>query len=194
MLSRSARLVRAWSGAAVTGVVAAVLHASAGGGFPPIGAILLAAAFSGLGGMALIGRTLSTGRLAAAVALGQVMFHLVFTLAGTGDVAVTSAGHHGMLHLAAGQADAVAHHSGPMMWLAHGVAAMITVIALRSAERVVWGASAFARLLLRRLRPVVVAPPRSVPPAPPIGRDVPRLVARAVAQLPRRGPPLAASA
>lgn len=195
MLSRSARLARAWSGAAVTGVVAAVLHASAGGGFPPLGVVLLAAAFSGLGGTALIGRTLSTARLAASVALGQVVFHLAFTLTGSTEMTLADAGHHGMLAVVAGQADALAHHSGPVMWLAHAVAAASTVVALRGAERVVWGVSAFARLLLRHLRPLRPRPtaaPRTVPPLGTV--HVPRLAERALANAPRRGPPRTAAA
>ncbi len=193
MESRWARVERGWTVAAFSGLVAAVMHALAGGGFPPLGGIVVAVVLSGLAGMALIGRRSSWRRLAAASVASQVVFHVVFELAGTGASSrfVAHGHHHVVLD---GTSAPAMSHSSPLMWVAHAAAALVTVVALRHGETVVWGAAGLLALaLLAALR--VPRPPRPLPRVRVRPRAVaPRPVERLAASvLLYRGPPNAPS-
>jgi hypothetical protein len=78
------------------------------------------------------------------------------------------------------------------MWLAHGVAALVTVLALHRGERLLQALAAVASAVVDWLSRVVLAP---VLPAAPVRlrwvvRAAPRRVEPRLAGLRRRGPPL----
>ncbi|ROS51574.1 hypothetical protein [Frigoribacterium sp. PhB24] len=199
--TRAERFARGWVIAGASTLVAAFSHVAGGGMQPGALGVVLALAVAVPVSIALAGVHLSTVRLAVAVALSQVAFHLLFSLgASDGGGASASGGHHSALVISTIADGAVSGGvgpamvmGGPAMWLAHALAAVITVVALRRGEGAAW---ALVRLAVRGLgvarlltaghlpeAPVVRRPPTSggVRPRPPGRRH---LTAR-----PRRGPP-----
>ncbi|HEV7948490.1 MAG TPA: hypothetical protein VGP24_01860 [Glaciihabitans sp.] len=138
-LSRGIRVLRGTLGAAFALFVAALSHVAGGGALPSPAALALAFALASLLCIALSGRALSLWRTAASVGASQALFHGLFSGL-TGGVSVlpgSSAGHAGHSSTTSVLVDSAAHtastHS-PAMWLAHAVAAIITIIALRYAD------------------------------------------------------------
>lgn len=129
MQSRQSRVVRGGiAGWFATGV-AASSHALAGGAAPSALALGVALVFAGMLGAFVIGRRPSLPRLTVVVAGSQTAFHLVFSTLTPGTA--SAGGHHGTATLLASAAD---HGIDPAMWLAHGLAAVATVVFLRRAE------------------------------------------------------------
>jgi hypothetical protein len=169
-------------------VLAALSHAVAGGGTPSGLALVVGAVFGGTLGTFALSTRPSLPRLAIAIGVTQLAFHVAFST--LGEAAIASGTHlHGMVEVGT---PTHSHVDSPLMWLSHASAGLVTLLLLRGAESAAWRLLAeFARL--------VVAPftlPRPVPaPARPLttaatGRTVtltPRLLDRAVS---RRGPPL----
>ena len=135
---------------------------------------------------ALSGRTLSWWRLAASVAASQVLFHALFSGPGA---PMGSSGHaHDVSALPMPAMDA---HDDRMI-LAHAIAGVITLLALRFGERAFWSTAECARLVLARVLRV------TLPVAVEAGRAILSIARAAVA--PRRihvpsthrhrGPPL----
>lgn len=205
MHSRGARLARGWVVGAFATAVAALSHALAGGGTPGWLALALGVVFSGLVGTVATGPRPSLARLAAAVTLGQLAFHAAFSYLGTSPAsAIASAGasaseapHHatamGDMPVMA-PSSAIHHSDGPVMWGAHALAAVATILFLRHAERALW--SLLTRVALR-----VTAPFRDAAAPAPVAIASPRLAAvtsppllppgiRLLSALSRRGPPL----
>lgn len=200
--TRAERFARGWLTAGASTLVAAFSHVAGGGMEPGLLGVVLALAVAVPVSIALAGVHLSTVRLAVAVALSQVAFHLLFSLgASEGGGASATGGHHSALVISTiadgaasgggvGQAMVM---GGPAMWLAHALAAVVTIVALRRGEGAAWAlvrlavrGLAVARLLTAGHRPeapVVRRPPAPVGvlPCPPGRRH---LTAR-----PRRGPP-----
>ncbi|MBF4599326.1 hypothetical protein ITJ55_00720 [Frigoribacterium sp. VKM Ac-1396] len=90
----------------------------------------------------MTGKKLSAVRLSIAVAFAQLAFHTLFSVgASTSAVTATGGGHHGhdALILSSGDASGMAGmagmHAGPSMWIAHGVAAVATVVGIWFGER-----------------------------------------------------------
>jgi hypothetical protein len=112
---------------------------------------------------ALSGRALSWWRLAASVAVSQVLFHALFS--GPGAPAVTSGHGHDASALPMPAMDA---HDDRMI-LAHVIAGIITLLALRFGERAFWSVTDSARLVVARVllavAPVAAAPARVILPA-----------------------------
>jgi len=195
MNPRAIRTLRGLAAGGVATIVAAASHGLGGGGLPGVAGLALALAFSVIVSIALAGRRLSLVRLAASVAISQLGFHLVFsTLGGAGEV-IVSGGHHGVVRVSTA-AEALGHAS-PLMWLAHAVAAAVTVAALVRGERAISAIIDTTRMLLTALfspRVTVAAPvalthrPTSAPSiAPRSARDL-------VAAGGLRGPPAAPAA
>jgi hypothetical protein len=175
--------------AAVATFVAAFSHTVAGDAAPSwfgVGAsFVLSVAFC----TALSGRPLSWWRLAASVAVSQVLFHVLF--AGSGVPAFTAGHGHDSPAPAAMPMPAMESHDDRMI-LAHVLAGVITLLALRFGERAFWSTADSARLVLARVLRVVL-------PVPVVAsRGIPA-VARAVVAPRRihvpsthrhRGPPL----
>lgn len=199
--TRAERFARGWLTAGASTLVAAFSHVAGGGMQPGVLGVVIALAVAVPVSIALAGVHLSTVRLAVAVALSQVAFHLLFSLgAEGGGGASATGGHHSALVISTAADGSVSGAvagamvmGGPAMWLAHALAAVVTIVALRRGEGAAW---ALVRLAVRGLTvarlltaghrpevPVVRRPPTptGVRPRPPGQRH---LTAR-----PRRGPP-----
>ena len=177
MTTRWARFARGWIVAAVSTFVAALSHTVGGGAVPGLLAVVVSLAFAGIVSIALSGRTLSTWRLTAAVLVSQLIFHGLFSLGSAGgtlvttDAATAHANHAGSIAvsaLPAGTMSGTDH--GLMMTLAHVLAAVVTVIALRFGERAFWGLFTTAAVALTALVKVIV-----LTPIPNIPRSIPAL-------------------
>jgi hypothetical protein len=199
--TRAERFARGWLTAGASTVVAAFSHVAGGGMQPGLLGVVLALAVAVPVSIALAGVHLSTVRLAVAVALSQVAFHLLFSL-GASDVggASASGGHHTALVVSAA-ADGAASGGvapgmvmgGPAMWLAHALAAVVTIVALRRGEGAAWGlvrlavrGLTVARLLTTGQRPDSTVVCRAPRPTGVLARPPGR---RHLTALPRRGPP-----
>lgn len=194
MSPRAVRLLRGALLGGVATVLAAVSHLVGGGPAPTAIALLLGGVFSTAVGTVAVGqvragrRALTLPRTIAGVAVGQLAFHLVFSLLGQG-AAVTIAGHHGSLvALAADPVHAVVQ-GGAGMWTAHLVAGVLTVLYLRHLEARVWAVLAqLGGLVVRALHVTAVAPASGSPRVPLVrSTRVPASVLRDV--IARRGPP-----
>jgi hypothetical protein len=183
MHTRAARVARGCLAAGFATFVAAFSHTVAGGTAPSAFGVLACLVLASAASVLLAGRTLSLWRLAASVALSQALFHGLFSTLGT-PVAVEH------VHGAMPSTDAPALDERSEMLLAHLVAGVLTLVALRFGERAFWGLAATAHLLIRRLLPVFV-PTRPVlrRPAPAVRVAAPRTVLLR-STLRRRGPPV----
>lgn len=198
MPARAQRLARGWIVGLVATTVAAVSHSLAGGYQP--GALSFGAAliFAGMLGTLVMGRRPSLPRLTVAVGVSQLAFHLLFsTLGAGGDSSVSTAGS-GMSGMSAMDPSTFTapvamsghdHLADPGMWIAHAIAAVLTVLFLRRAELAVWTmlARVIERVVLVGAPSIAALPPRARPELPPVTR----LSSRAVTSSTwRRGPPL----
>ena len=199
MDSRWARVLRGLAAGTTATLVAAASHSAAGRTFPGFAGVALALSFSAIVGMALACRRLSVWRLAASVILSQLAFHIVFsTIGGTGEVnsaySRAGGGHHDMGPLVVSTGSEAVVQASAGMWFAHGVAAGLTILALRHGEAAFWGMRDTARMLLAALL-------QSTPPIPvlPFTGDhrpgtvqqlVPRIVRGFLEARGTRGPPL----
>lgn len=194
MQSRPARLARGLVAGGFAVLTAAVSHTLAGAEAPSALALLVALVFAGLLGTAVTAAQPSLARLTALVGASQVAFHLGFVLLGaSGSI---TGGHHGAPLDLDGIASAPSHaHLDTVgMWMAHAVAALVTIGMLRLAESAAW------TLLVRLAGRLVVAVLRatgslSAPrPAERIALDAVDLPAqageRAASSQHRRGPPV----
>jgi hypothetical protein len=151
--------------AAVATFVAAFSHAIAGGVAPSWFGVGASFVLSLVVCTALSGRTLSWWRLTASVAVSQVLFHTLFS--GSGVPAMSPGhGHHDPAAIAAMPMPAMDEH-GDRMILAHVLAGIITLLALRFGERAFWSTADSARLVLARVLrvvlPVAVVGSRGIP-------------------------------
>ena len=204
MHARAQRLARGWIVGLVATTVAAVSHSLAGGYRPGILSLGVALVFAGMLGTAVIGLRPSLPRLAVAVGVSQLAFHLLFSLLGTGAAASSSGSGGGMPGMPAMDPSPIPtplassahdHLADPGMWIAHALAAVLTVLFLRHAELAVWSMlGRLGRVLVTRLT-VLLAPlptdaPVRIPAWPTVAlARVDRLL---VASASRRGPPLLA--
>lgn len=132
----------------------------------------------------LAGRRLSAVRLGISVGLSQALFHILFVL---GEIAPQSgfAPHvHGALVLSSGGAASVVPQDGAM-WIAHGIAALITAVVLYRGERILQSLlQAASRLAAWLGRVLVITQPR---------REAPTALSWVVVAATRRRDPLLAS-
>ncbi|TFD47787.1 hypothetical protein E3T55_14610 [Cryobacterium frigoriphilum] len=154
MTSRWARVGRGSLTASVAVLLAGLSHVAAGGTAPALLGSVVALAFAVPVSVLLAGKTLSLFRLSLAVGVSQLLLHALFGLGAGSGGAMTVAGHHGLVTVAADTTvvHALQHgamHSGGTMWLAHGLAALVTVIALRRTERATVALLHFAQTQLR---------------------------------------------
>ena len=148
MATRWARFARGWLTAVVAVLVAALSHVAAGGQAPAPVSVSIALAFAGMVSVALAGKKLSLVKLSVSVGFSQVLFHLLFGLGGTAG-SMTMAGHHGSATVIVGAASAspISPAMG-WMWIAHALAAIVTIVALRRGERTFWTLVELARTAL----------------------------------------------
>ena len=199
--ARAQRLARGWIVGLVATVVAAVSHALAGGYQPGALSFGTALIFAGMLGTAVIGQRPSLPRLIVAVGVSQLAFHLLFSLLGAGG-GVGASGSR-MPNMVAMDPSPVAaplmpahdHVADSGMWIAHSIAAALTILFLRHAELAVWRMlGRLGRVVAERLT-VVLVPVGSgavvrIPAWPTIlFGPAERLL---VASASRRGPPLLA--
>jgi hypothetical protein len=182
----------AWSSIAT--LAAATSHTVAGGPAPAMLLVVAMAVLLTPVTAALAGARTGLGRLAGAVGLGQVAFHAVFQLLGAPTGQGPSIGgrhaHHGAaLLLRSAAADAGARTEDAGMYLAHAVAAALTVALLWRGEQAIRAIAHATVSVLRRVRarrlPVSARPPRAVA-APPLPAATSGLLSAAS----RRGPPV----
>lgn len=179
MDSRWGRVARGWAAAAFATLAASLSHALAGGAVPTPFAVAVALIISGAICTLLTARRMSTWRLAASIIASQTLFHALFVGLGT----PAAAGH---TH--AFSATAVDGHA--TMWVAHAVAAVMTIAVFRYAEAAVWGVAETAQLLFARLvaRGIpIVMPPRVPAQARP---HTPTVTALVLSFTRHRGPPV----
>lgn len=183
---RGAAVVRGTIAASAATFTAAAFHTLGGGDAPAPVTIALTLAFAVPLCIALVGRRLPVVRLAAAVVLSQVLFHLLFTLSeGTSAVAIPHL-HGGAVHL-----PPMLGHAPQQMTVSHVVAAVLTTVLLAHGERSARALLAAWRMAVTRWRllptPVpLVAPPLPAPSGEPAGRLSALLVPLG---LRHRGPP-----
>ena len=185
MTTRVARAARGWGVAVFATATAAVSHGLAGGTFPGTFGIFASLILAGAASSLLTTRRQSLWRLAAAVAITQVMYHAVFS--GMGDPTAPLVAHHSALpHLMP-----VHSHAGSM-WLAHVIAGVVTLIVLMHAESALWSLARSVRLAVARLLSLWHPAPVVVSVAVPVDRSnthsSPLLVALSLMRY--RGPPL----
>jgi len=203
--ARAQRLARGWIVGLVATTVAAVSHSLAGGYQPGALSFGTALVFAGLLGTAVIGRRPSLPRLSAAVGVSQLAFHLLFSLLGDGAAASSGPeagpGMAGMADMSASPLPAPlvtsthGHLADPGMWIAHAVAAALTILFLRRAELAVWAMlTRLGRVLATRLVVVVVPVASGGVPRMPAWPSVAHRPAERIliASASRRGPPLLA--
>lgn len=197
MVSRATRLARGGTAAVFATLAAFTSHILGGGALPSPAALALALAFALLVCIALAGRTLSLWRTSLAVGISQFAFHGLFGGMSSGSATVVTDAMPGhtehLLMVMAPIAPAVAHSS--WMTLAHALAGVATIAALRRGELALRGliiSAVLALGILFRL-PLVDAP--SLPLATPdwSRSTVPHAQAVLLAGDPRRGPPIAAA-
>ncbi|MHB1171574.1 MAG: hypothetical protein ACYCZY_03590 [Lacisediminihabitans sp.] len=200
MTTRWARVVRGSVAAAFSLFVAAFSHVLANGTMPSIFAIAGCLAFSTLVCIALASKQLSLLRLSGSVVLSQFLFHGVFSAWGTVPAGPVEAAHHlGNVQMVMTLASADQYGSATAMttdgwmWLAHGVAAIVTIAALRYGELAFWGLLAVAQLCIGALFTAMPQAPallsmRSVP-TPSARFFVPRDLVLLLSSMRHRGPP-----
>jgi hypothetical protein len=150
MSTRWARVLRGQVVAIISTVVAAFSHGFADGAHPPLVAVILAFAFSSVACVALASARMSRARLAASVAISQLLYHGLFSLfgpAGTPTGTVT-AGHHGTITFTPGATETAMSTAGDQwMLVAHVVAALLTFAMLVKGERALLTIGALRRLI-----------------------------------------------
>ncbi|CAN5390153.1 hypothetical protein BH11ACT5_BH11ACT5_19820 [soil metagenome] len=183
MDSRWARVARGVTAASIATFVAAFSHWISGGVAPSWFGVGVSLVISIMVCTVFTGRTLSVWRLAVSIGLSQFLFHSLFSGLGTPVIA-----EH---HMGAMDATAAHLHAAPTMWLAHAIAALVTVVAFRFGEQAFWGVAGTARLLLARLL-IVVIPTLDVPrPVVAVERRyLPRDLALLLSSMRHRGPPV----
>ena len=115
--------------------------------------ILVPWVFSFMISVLLAGRSLSLVRLGISVVVSQFLFHLLFVLGTITPSGVTIPHVHGaplVLPAASGIPEAVTADAS--MWLGHGLAALLTVLALYRGERLIVGVRELAVQLVRWVR------------------------------------------
>lgn len=194
MTSRGIRTLRGTAAACFAVFVAALFHDAAGGGLPSLLAVSLSLAFAIPLCVVLAGRRISLWRQAASVGISQLLLHLLFGLGSdaSGTILHAPAGHlHMGEHIAmtAGRAMPM-HDDRPLMYVAHGLAAIVTLAALRHGERTLHALANFAALLVTSIARLVVVPFRT-PARMPVQTRPLTLASptRVLGSLRHRGPP-----
>lgn len=191
--SRRVPLLRGLVGGTVATFVALTSHVCGGGQLPGMLGIVIPWLLSFMVCTVLAGIRLSFTRLTLSVMLSQALFHTLFVLG-----AITPRGGfaphvHGIGALGAvSSAGTETVLPDTAMWVAHAVAAALTVLALHRGERLVHGLVAIANAIvgwLRRMLPTAVRPaPVSVRPLWS-AHPAPRRENPTLSTLRRRGPP-----
>lgn len=150
MTSRQLRLLRGAAASSIATIIAAVSHTIGGGAPPhPLLVIALSVFLTPLAAL-LVGRTSRVGRLSAAVAVSQTIFHVLFVALGATASPTAATGHHHVLALDP-LSSTVAPDAG--MLGAHVIAAAVTVAMLWRGERLLRLIRDWVRAALRARMP-----------------------------------------
>jgi hypothetical protein len=219
---RGARVARGSAIAVFATLVASLAHTLGGGAPPGLLAIALALAFSVPFAVATVGRHGGLARAGVAALGAQLALHALYSLGTAGPAVLTDASgrvHSSHTHVHAGgvglpadetaavfpvpsaevAASAGAHGAHPGVWMivAHAAAALLTIVFIAGADRVLAAVAASARGI--RIALVLTRAPSGAPR--PAGASAP-VVVRAIGAArdlhllaaPRRGPPIAVAA
>ncbi len=187
MTPRHVRAMRGAAAAWAATIVAATSHTFAGGGAPAPLLVLAVGILASPVAVVLVGRRLTAWRVGATVIASQVPFHLAFALTAEVDPAAATLGHIHSPALATGAA-AGGFPPDASMLVGHVLAAVATMLALYSGERMLRALGRGIRSLLSRARAVV--PPTSAGRSPGIAvTPAPRVDGIVLSDLSRRGPP-----
>ena len=195
MTTRWARVARGFVAAVISLFVAAFSHILPGGNVPGAVALLACLILSTFVCIALSGKKLSLLRLSTSVVVSQFLFHSIFSLSASipSVAAPASLVHSGHMHdqlLVLGTSGVASTDGG--MWLAHAVAAVVTIVALRYGELVFWGLFTVARLWIGALFATMTTPrPVEVPAvaAPCERSSLPHERILPLSPMRHRGPP-----
>lgn len=160
--SRVIRTLRGLVAAAVATFVALLSHVAGGGQMPgPVG-VVVPLVLSVFLCVLLSGRRLSLWRLSISVALSQLLFHGLFILGTTTSTVVSAgSGAHAGHSITMVMTSPGMSHSGPdsiWMWVAHAVAALVTVTALHRGETTIAALLAFTGYVLARFTRTLALP------------------------------------
>lgn len=181
MRARRRRVIRGSAAALIATVIASTAHTLSGGGAPPVWLLLAVTALASPIAVALIGSRPSLPRLAATVALAQIMLHTAFAAVGTDAPAQLSGHAHGLVPLG----EAVASPATGMT-AGHVAAAVVTTLLLATGERMLAALGRGIRRLLRLPATRALALRAPGRPAPVVRRVHAALILTSVS---RRGPP-----
>lgn len=195
--SRGPRVLRGLLAASIATFAALMSHLAGGGVLPGWLGIVVPWVLAVMICVALAGRTLSLVRLAVAVVLSQVLFHMLFVLGLFVPSTAPATPTHQHAHLVMSGSPALTGmmHSDAGMWVWHGVAAIATTALLyrgeRSARRLRHLAAALTRAVRRRVAVILtpVAPAVRRPAVLSVARRVVAPLGWSPASLTRRGPP-----
>lgn len=197
MTTRWARVARGQVVAVFATFIAAFSHGIADGAHPPLAAMALALAFSSVICVFLATTRLSRVRLAASVAISQLLYHGLFSLFGVAGAPTGTmiSGHHGTVIFTPGAAvPTTVTAADQWMLVAHLGAAVLTFAMLMRGERALMAIGILAVLLISALAwrlPPVTAPLPSGARFPTAARtQLPHRLLILVSALTHRGPPL----
>jgi len=163
--ARVTRTLRGAVAAAFSTFVALLSHVAGGGTMPGLIGIVVPLVFSTLVCVLLAGKRLSLVRLSLSVAVSQMLFHTLFILGTANGSSVVSSPSGHLSHGAPVTLDAASlpmvHDGHAGMWIAHVVAALVTIVALHRAETLLSAIAAVKEFVLARLVPAVLAAPGS---------------------------------
>lgn len=185
--SRATRVLRGTIAASVATFVALMSHVAAGGALPNGLGVAVPWVLSLAVCTVLAGRKLSLTRMSVAVGVSQILFHSLFAVGISSGISASHA-HHSSMPIIVGESAAI----DPMMWIAHAVAAFITIAALYRGEATFGILLKVARDLLFRARRRIQALPVAPRLSPPVLAEPQALrpLGWVPALTPRRGPPL----
>jgi len=190
--SRRIPLLRGFVGASFATFVALASHVWVGGGMPGMLGIAVPWLLSLTVCTLLAGRRLSIVRLSLSVLASQLLFHALFVLGSITPAGGLTPHVHGIAPVSfSGEPAIVPEDAG--MWIAHGIAAVLTIAALHRGELFTRTLMALASELaawLRRIVPTVVLAPVESPAPRWSVRILPVPRGPLRAQPHRRGPPL----
>ena len=135
MQARRTRVARGVAAAAVSTFAAAFSHSVAAGEVPSVVALAAASVLAVVVCIAVAGRATPL-RVVAGVLVSQAGFHTLFSLApATTGTAAGTHGSHAMVTLTTAAAAHAHEPADASMWLGHGAAALVTILALLHGER-----------------------------------------------------------
>lgn len=161
--SRRTPLLRGLAGATIATFVALASHVWVGGAMPGMLGIVVPWVLSLMVCVLLAGRRLSVIRLGISVAVSQALFHTLFVL-GSLSVAGGFAPHVHGAPLVLSSDGAALIPADSAMWIAHGIAAAITVVVLHRGERILSVLLQLASRIAAWIARATVAPARRIVP------------------------------